>query len=117
MFTPDDFQTFLTESGTEELLQTLKAAHAAQNYQMKIERDRRTHEHNMKLVNGTEFEIVKVYKEKNWTGKTNDYAVVSDYKTALELFREYRKIGFSLKLHSLTLMVDGEKWHKVTFKY
>lgn len=117
MFTPDDFQTFLTESGTDELLRTLKAAQTAQNYQMKIERDRKRHEHNMKLVNGQEFEIVKVYKEKNCLGKTNDYAVVSDYKTALELLREYRRIGFLLKLHSLTLMVDGEKWHKVTFKY
>ena len=117
MFTPDDFQTFLEDSGTQELLQTLKAAHTAQNYQRKIDRDRKRHEHNMKLVNGKEFELVKVYKEKNCLGNTNDYAVVSNYETALELFREYRRVGFSLKLHSLSLVVDGEKWHKVTFKY
>jgi len=104
-------------TSNEELLRTLKQAQTAQNYQMKIDRDRKKHEHNMNLVNGVEFEIIKVYKEKSVLDTVNDFVEVSDYKTALELFRIYRETGFNLKLSSLTLLVDGKKWHKITFKY
>ena len=109
---PDSIQSELSE-----MIQSMReVARMEAAIRRKEIQDYRIQKFN-ELVNGKDFEIVKVYREDSPLNKLNDFVEICDYQIALDLLDQYRKIGHNLKLYSLTLFVDGKKWKKFNFKY
>jgi len=100
-----------------EMLQKMRLLAKMEAAERRRELDEYRTQKFQELINGKEFEIVKVFLKDAPGGRLNDFAVVSDYQDALNLLEAYRKIGHNIKLFSLTLFVDGNKWKKFNFKY
>ena len=56
------------------------------------------------------------YKNKVGEDAISEFTI-EGITNAIALFEQYRAIGHSMKLHTMVLYLDNEKYKKVNFKY
>ncbi len=80
------------------------------------ELSREKQELNEKLRAGTNYCLHVVFKSPV-SDRLYDEIPLEGFENAMMIFAEYRRIGHSLGLYSLTLTLEDEKIKKLYFKY
>jgi hypothetical protein len=110
------FTDYLNFNGYNTLDDLKREINREKYYKKKLREEAKA-EKDFKFFSGTKFTIEKYYLTKtDWHGLFDEFEV-SDPFTAKELFENYRSNGHSMRLRSLVIKVDGEKFFKVNFKY
>jgi len=97
----------------QDCLQIMKAA-ARQEQE---ESAKRSMEKIMRIQNGINFELIIIFKKPFIKDLLVDFIPLEGVDNAIRIYQEYRRIGHSLGLYSLTLNLNNEKIKKVYFKY
>ena len=110
------FSDYLKFNGYNSIEELKREINREKYYKRKLREEAKA-EKDFKFFSGTTFTIEKYYLTKNdWHGLFDEVEVHNPV-TAKELFDSYRFNGHKMRLRSLIINVDGEKFFKVNFKY
>jgi len=102
-----------------ELISDLKKIERSQRKIRKQTQEIQKQKYETMLRSGVNFELIVMYDNKNPFSKEPlkvDYIPLEGWDNANLIFNEYRRLGFKLHLHSITLNLDNKKMKKVIFK-
>lgn len=110
------FSDYLKFNGYNSLDELKREINREKYYKRKLREEAKANK-DYKFFSGTKFTIEKYYLMKNDWHALFDEVEVHNPIIAKELFDSYRSNGHKMRLRSLVINVDGEKFFKVNFKY
>ena len=98
-------------------LELLSRIMKLQRKQAKSERDQKIQDKLVQLKKAVNFKLSLIYLKKQDSNLYYEEISLEGFKNASIIFNQYRSLGHSLKLRSMTLFCSEEKVQKVDFKY